>query len=307
MIYTNTETAQNFMFFGGFNATQKQICNQTLTNRTESNMKFADLDGKYGFGDDIFKNLELAPGGTATRPVNRDGNKSVFVHAGWGFPFDLIMSNVNLSVGGNYSLSPSNKLYYETVNGENVVTSLETKTRTLGFDPRLHISSNISTDLNFNIMYSPTFEWVHDSEGNTEDRDFLTHNFNANLNWTFWKGFTTEQAVNYSYYGGSAMPETISQWIWNASIGKKFLKGNAAEIKIQAYDILGSNKGYTRSVGNSSISTSFRNFMPRYVMLTFTYKISAYRKGGKQATRTADTSRSFGPGMGPGPGGRGPF
>ena len=309
MIYTNTETAQNFMIFGGFNATQNQISNQTLTNHTESNMRFADIDSKYGFGDDIFKNLELAPGGTATRPINRDGYKSVFINAGWGFPFDLIMSNVNLSVGGNYGLNPSNKLYYETVDGENVVTSLETKTRTLGFTPRLHISSNISTDLNFNVLYSPAFEWVHDSEGNTDDRDYLTHNFNANLNWTFWQGFTTEQAVSYAYYGGPAMPEAISQWIWNASIGKKFLKGKAAEIKLQAYDILGSNKGYTRSVGDSSISTSFRNFMPRYVMLTFTYKISAYRKGGKQATRTEDTNQGFGrgmggPGFGPGPGGR---
>ena len=107
------------------------------------------------------------------------------------------------------------------------------------------------------------------------------------------------------------MPEAIEQVIWNASVGKKFLKGNAAEIKLQAYDILGSNKGYNRSVGDSNITTSYRNFMPRYFMVTFVYKVSAYKKGGKQSTKTEDEGFGGpgfgGPGMGPGGfgGGRG--
>ena len=298
MIYTNTETAQNFMIFGGFNTTSNQIANERLYNRTKEAVSLFSIEG---YREDRFRGLMLAPGGSITRPVNRDGSKSAHLNMGWGFPFDAIMSNVNISLGGNYSINPSRQLYWE----ETGLNPLETKTRSLGFNPHAHISSNISTDLNFNLMYMPSFQWVRDTQGNAQSRDYITHNLNANLNWTFWKGFTTEQVVNYSYNGGPAMPESIEQIIWNASVGKKFLKGNAAEIKLQAYDILGSNKGYNRSVGDSNITTSYRNFMPRYFMVTFTYKISAYRKGGKQSTKTDDGMGGFGgPGMMP-PGGFG--
>ena len=316
MIYTNTETAQNFMIFGGYNTTTNQISNQSLTNRTKQPMEFAKLSAadkdKYGFTDDVFGTLTLAPGASVTRPVNRDGYQSVFLNFGYGFPFDAIMSNVNISLGGQYGINPSNQLYFFGNDAQGVpeIQSVDSRTQSLGFNPRMHISSNISTDLNFNFMYAPSFQWVSDTEGNSANKDFINHNLNASLNWTFWEGFTTDQALNYSRFGGPSQPEAIEQWIWNASLGKKFLKGNAAEIKLQAYDILGSNKGFTRSVGDSNINSTYRNFMPRYFLLTFTYKITAYRaaKGNQQSTRTQDEGFGGGfPGGGFPGGGRGGF
>ena len=318
MIYTNTETAQNFMIFGGYNVTTNQISNQSLTNRTKQPMEFAKMSAsdkdKYGFSDDVFGHLTLAPGASVTRPVNRDGYQSVFLNFGYGFPFDAIMSNVNISLGGQYGINPSNQLYFFGNDDKGVpeIQSVDSRTQSLGFNPRMHISSNISTDLNFNLMYAPSFQWVSDTKGNSANKDFINHNLNASLNWTFWEGFTTDQALNYSRFGGPSQPEAIEQWIWNASLGKKFLKGNAAEIKLQAYDILGSNKGFTRSVGDSNITANYRNFMPRYFLCTFTYKITAYRAAGKQATRTEDEGFGGFPGGGfpgggfPG-GGRGGF
>ncbi len=318
MIYTNTETAQNFMIFGGFNATQDQISNQQLVNRTTSPMEFAKLNAEarelLGINSDnkaVMDNLSLAAGGSFTRPVNRDGYKSVFMNFGYGFPFDLIMSNVNISVGGNYGINPSNQLYFlgnTDQHGNYLITSVESKTRSFSLNPRLHISSNISPDLNFNIMYMPSFQWIDDTQANTQNRDYINHNLNASLNWTFWNGFTTDQALNYSRFGGPAQPEAIEQVIWNAAIGKKFLKGNKAEIKLQAFDILGSNKGFSRSVGDNSVSSSYRNFMPRYFLCTFTYKITAYRASGKRATSTEEGPGFPGggfPGGGPGRGGWG--
>ena len=318
MIYTNTETAQNFMIFGGFNATQDQISNQQLVNRTTTPMEFAKLNAEarelLGINSDnkaVMDNLSLAAGGSFTRPVNRDGYKSVFMNFGYGFPFDLIMSNVNISVGGNYGINPSNQLYFlgnTDQHGNYLITSVESKTRSFSLNPRLHISSNISPDLNFNIMYMPSFQWIDDTQANTQNRDYINHNLNASLNWTFWNGFTTDQALNYSRFGGPAQPEAIEQVVWNAAVGKKFLKGNKAEIKLQAFDILGSNKGFSRSVGDNSVSSSYRNFMPRYFLCTFTYKITAYRASGKRATNTEDGPGFPGggfPGGGPGRGGWG--
>ncbi|MDO4496514.1 MAG: TonB-dependent receptor [Bacteroidales bacterium] len=311
MIYTNTETAQNFMIFGGFNSTQDQISNEFLINRTQETLKFTDIPAKFGYEGNLYKNLSLAPGASINRPVNRNGYMSAHLNFGYGFPFDAILSNVNISLGGNYNVNPSYKVYYEyNAQGKGTFSEIETKTRTLGFNPRLHVSSNISSDLNFNLMYMPSFQWVDGNESSTQSKDFINHNLNASLNWTFWRGFTTDQSVNYSRYGGPAQPEAIEQWIWNASIGKKFLKGNKAEIKLQAYDILGSNKGFSRNVGDSNITSTFRNFMPRYFLCTFTYKITNY-KGTASKSSSGDGNRGGGhggfPGGGHGPGGFPPF
>lgn len=317
MIYTNTETAQNFMIFGGMNIAQDQISTQLLTNRSEKeSLDFIKLSAsdksKYGFTDDVFGGLQLSSGASVSRPINRNGYKSYFLNAGYGFPFDLIMSNVNISVGGNYGVTPSSQLYYfgeKDKSGAPIIREVESKTRSYGIRPNLHISSNISPDVNFSLFYRPSFQWNDELKDETlSKRNFADHNVNAVLNWTFWNGFTTDQSLNYSYSGGSAQPEAIQQWIWNASLGKKFLKGNKAEVKLQAFDILGSNKGFSRSVGESNITTRYRNFMPRYFLMTFTYKITAYRSNGKQSTRTEEPGfggPDGGPGGGRGFGGRG--
>ena len=47
------------------------------------------------------------------------------------------------------------------------------------------------------------------------------------------------------------MPSVVDEWVWNMSFGKKFLKKNAGEIKLQIYDVLNSRTGYSRSVGSA--------------------------------------------------------
>lgn len=306
MLWTNTETAQNFMVFMGLNMTQDQISTQVLRNLSDEVLDLTDVVGMgLGFDDDIFKGLTISQGGSISRPINRKGSKSVMLGLNYGFPLDLIMSNVNISLNGNASVNPSNKLTFEGYEllsdgtRKAKIQNIESKTSNYSLMPNINISSNISTDLNFTLMYSPGFQWVKDTQTNVGTKNYLNQVLSANLNWTIWNGFTTDQSISYSHYGGSAMDQSISECIWNASIGKKFLKGNAAEIKLQAYDILGSNKGFSRSVDTSNISTSYRNFMPRYFMVTFTYNIRAYKTGGKQSTRTEDQMME--PGMG-GPG-----
>ena len=313
MTWANTETAQNFMVFAGFNFTQDQISTQVLRNlSTNVALPLSKLDAQYGFKDKegLLDKVIIPAGGSISRPINRSGSKSVFFDMIYGFPFDFIMSNVNVSFGGNASITPSNKLTFEgefdSQSGMAKIENLESKTTDFGINPRIHITSNISTDLNFNIMYEPTFQWVKDTNAALGTKSYINQTLTAELNWTFWRGFTTDQSVAYARYGGSAMEQPISQCVWNASIGKKFLKGNAAEIKLQAFDILGSNKGYTFNVGPQQVSQSYRNFMPRYFMVTFVYNIRAYRAGGKQSTRTDDGGMGRMRGMGGGFPGGGP-
>ena len=70
--------------------------------------------------------------------------------------------------------------------------------------------------------------------------------------------------------------QDISTLLWNASLGKKFLN-NALEVKISGYDILGTQRSYTRSVSDMAITNSYYNVMPRYAMLTIVYNLRSFK------------------------------
>lgn len=293
-IHTNRETATNFQVNGEY-STQERIGTQYLTNNTSHSVLLAVAGRDYGYDTDQFAGLSLAAGARINRPVNMSGAQTARLGMTYGFPFDLLLSNMNLSLDGSYSTSPTIQLYYDEdpATGIAGVKDLSASVRQWNVSPRMHLSSNISTDLDFTVQYQPSFRWVIDKA----TRNYINHRANARLNWTFWRGFTTEQQLSYSYYGGSAMTQTRSEWIWNASLGRKFLQGNKAEIRLQANDILGTRSGYRQSVSDSYVRDSYNNFLPHFVLLTFSYKISNYkgiaedrgrRRGGGGGERTAN-------------------
>lgn len=286
-IHSNMETATNFMAYGEYSSRQDYIGSQYLTNNANSSVSLQEAGRDYGYGTAQFDGLSLAAGARISRPVNMSGYQSARLGLVYGFPFDWIYSNVNLALDGSFSTTPSQQLYYDVdaSTGMGSVTDLTTKIMQWNLAPRLHVGSNISTDLDFSMMYQPSFSWVNDTENDANSYRYVTHRAEARLNWTFWHGFTTEQSLSYVYYGGSSMTTAEDEWIWNLSLGKKFMKGNRAELKLQAYDVLGTRSGYRRSVSDSYVRTSYANFMPRYFLLTFSYKLSNYKGNGGSAER----------------------
>lgn len=298
LIHTNRETATNFQINGEF-STQERIGTQYLTNNTSKPVSLAEAGRDYGYDTEQFAGLSLAAGARISRPVNMSGARSARLGMTYGFPFDLILSNVNLSLDGSYSTSPTIQLYYDIdpADGQSRITDLSAQIRNWSLSPRLHITSNISTDLDFTISYQPTFRWVDDQNNKSKSYNYISHRANARLNWTFWRGFTTEQSLNFNYYGGSSMTQTRRDFVWNFSLGRKFLRGNKAEIRLQANDVLGTRSGYRQSVSDSYVRDSYNNFMPRYFLLTFSYKLSNYTGSGGAIERRGRRHGDSGPGF----------
>lgn len=309
-LHSNMEQATNIMFFGGFNATQDYIGTVSVINNSGSNVLLNKL---YGFTDpkdaERIGNISLANGGRINRPENIGKSYSLYSGLTYGFPFDLIYSNVNIGMRANFSSNPSIQYYY--IGEENHIYDIyDTQVKNISLTPTLQITSNISQDLDFEISYNPSYVRVIDEENEKNNSEYLDHVAKFRLNWTFWRGFTTEQIVNYNFTDGGALSPDRSEWVWNMSFGKKFLKGNRAEIKAQVYDVLGKATGFTRTPTDQYISMNYQNFMPRYFLLTFTYKIQNYKSSSKKSSSSNSGmggGGAFGGGRGFGGGFGGPF
>jgi LruC domain-containing protein len=87
--------------------------------------------------------------------------------------------------------------------------------------------------------------------------------------------------------------------IWNAQLSQDFLKGNAATVSIQFYDILRNQSNISRVISAAMRSDTEYNAIYSYCMVHFIYRLNLF--GGKGAgPRMGGPGR--GPGFGPGPG-----
>ena len=209
----------------------------------------------------ISDNVTLNKGSQFTKPVNMDGYYSLQSMITYGFPFDLIRSNINFSVSANYSNVPT------IFNGE------KSKTNELNIIPKVIIGSNISQNLDFTASYSAGINKIFSSLNTASGTgDYITHNAAAKLGWTFFWGLTLRSTFNYIGYTGLDTGNE-DYFLWNVSLGKKFLKNNAAEIKIEAFDILKQNQAFTHSTGSNYYDYINSNVLKPYAMVSFVYTI----------------------------------
>jgi hypothetical protein len=118
-----------------------------------------------------------------------------------------------------------------------------------------------------------------------------------------WKGITFSTDIVGQYNQGTDLSDEFKQkyYVWNASLGKKFLKNQAAEFRIGAYDILDQNNSISRSVSPIAIVDSRTNAYRRYFLVLFTYNLRSSRGQAAEPQQQQQQDRRIFPG-GPPPG-----
>jgi hypothetical protein len=156
-------------------------------------------------------------------------------------------------------------------------------------------SESADFGLNGNISYRRTRNSL---EGQS---DLNTYNYGAGADAVLYLPyeFKIESDIAYSTNAGYSDGYEQSEWLWNASLSKSFLKGNAATLRLKIYDILQqrSNISYTATSGYTRYSVF--NTLNSYFMLHFIYRFSIF-KGGASMSDMRDMRR---PNDGPGGGG----
>lgn len=75
-------------------------------------------------------------------------------------------------------------------------------------------------------------------------------------------------------------PTANNYTTWNASLRKRFFKGNDMEVEFKVFDLLNQNRGYQRNFNSYSFTETYYNTLKRFWQLTLTWNFS---KNGKPA------------------------
>jgi len=248
---TNTQTARTFSAFGWVRHTQDFITNATL---------IASQDTIIGNG------VVLNQGSQLRYPVNLNDQWLTGVNFTWGLPVAPLKSNLNISTSANYNRTPG--LINEQLNISN----------NLGITQGFTLASNFSEKIDFTVNLSGNINLVTNSLQPELNNNFYIQNSGIGLTYIFWKGLVFRTTVNHQWFAGLNDEFNQSIILWNASIGKKFLKNDQAEISLSAFDILNQNQSITRNVTEAYVQDVQTLVLRQYFMLNFTWNIRAFKE-----------------------------
>ncbi len=219
-----------------------------------------------------YNGFQAQKGSQLRTPVNLNGYYSLSTMVGYSLPLNFIRSKLNLS--GNYSFtrSPSysgTELNHATSNN---------------IGARIGISSNVSENVDFDISSATSYSYVSNSA--KTDTKYISENVTARINVIFLGGFVFNTDISYRYnHNASTSGFTQSYCLWNAGIGRKFLRRRTAEFRITMYDILKQNKNLQHTIGDNYIQDTWTNTIGRYLMATLSFRFNSMNSLSKSANR----------------------
>ncbi len=231
--------------------------------------------------------VPLLVGSQLTLPVNINGYYSIRAYGAWSRTIKKI--NMSLNGGANISHIPSLIQMGNTKALTNIATN---PTSNLG----LSIASNISERMDFTLNGNVAYNQVINSIQKNNNQTYMNYTSRVAINWMPSKKWVMNSDITYQAYTGLSRSFNQQFYLWNAGIGYKFMKGNAGELRVTAYDILNQNRSIQRTVSQAYYEDVKTQVLTRYLMLTFTYKL---RKFNSKEADGKDMKMMFPGGMPP--------
>jgi hypothetical protein len=268
--YTNSKTSKSFFANLFLQTAGNYISNATFIANRDTLMQ---------------QNIVLKRGSQLTKPVNLDGYRSLRTFFSYSMPLKFIKTTLNVSTGFSYSKLPGMVNYQKTF------------TNSYAYNAGVVLASNISEFVDFNLSYTANFTNSATNTATNTTSKSVNQVIGAQVNLLNKKGWFVQNDISGNTYSGLSGGLDQKFWLWNAAIGKKFLKNKAGELKLSVFDLLKQNQSIVRTVNENSITDSQTQVLKQYFMLTFTYSLKNF---GVAKTNNRDNEnrgdRMYGPG-----------
>ncbi len=155
------------------------------------------------------------------------------------------------------------------------------------------IASNVSEHIDFTISYSANFNNVKNTIQPELNDKYFSHSAGLQLNLITKSGWLFQNDINNQLYNGLAEGFNQSYWLWNMSVGKKFLKDQKGEIRLSVFDLLKQNQAITRNTTETYIEDVQNQVLRQYFMATFSYKLRNFGKATTNRRGNNNTRPNF--------------
>ena len=245
-------------------------------NFSNMNTFFMMLSGLYksnyiGSNTIIAKNdtllangILLNAGSQISKPENVEGYVSAQTYLTYGLPAEIISSNINFNLLATYTRTPG------------IVNNLNNYSNSLNYGLGIVISSNISSDLDFLISSTTSYNTLKNSRSMDNNQEYFSQLSRLKLYWLLFDKLVLQGDLTHNYDGGlsdSYDPNTVSL---NMSFGVKFFSDNRAELRLSVYNLLSQNSNISRLTTDYYLQEYSTNVIGRYFLLTFMYNLRSF-------------------------------
>ena len=247
--FINTQKGQSFFANIFLQAAQNYITNATYIASADSLIQ---------------RGIVLKSGSQFSKPINLNGYKSFRSFFTYSMPVKFIKSNINLNAGFSYSKLPG------------IINNITSNTDNFVYNAGVVIASNISEYVDFNLSYSANFNNAKSSVQGQADNNYVNQAAGIEFNLLSKNGWFIQNDLTNQIYSGLSSGLNQNYWLWNAAIGKKFLKNKKGELKLSVFDLLKQNQSIMRTVQPNYIEDTQTKVLQQYFMLTFTYSLKNF-------------------------------
>lgn len=210
-----------------------------------------------------------ATGVTVRRPENISGNWNTYLY----FYFNTQL-NDRMSLSASAMAKAANSADYVAIDA----TPTRSSVFNTSVNPRAGIDYRFNNGSTVGVSFGTTVENQHSAREGFNDRTTYAYNptlrlllklpaqidFNTQFNPYFRRGYENKEM-------------NTTEYIWNATASKTFAKSGFT-LKLAAYDILGSAKHVYTSINAQGRTETWRNCLPRYVMLSAIYRFDMKKR-----------------------------
>jgi hypothetical protein len=206
----------------------------------------------------------MLAGARITSPVNLNGYYNITSLVSYGMPLKRVKSNLNFNLNAGVSHTPS------------IVNNVTNNALAPNYGLGIVWSSNISKMWDFTISTQTNYNEQFNSVQKESNTSYINQQHKFKINIMPWKGLVFTSEIAQQIYAGISDNFNQNYILWNAGVGYKFMKKDAAEIRITAFDLLNQNQAISRNFTETYTENVYTNILSQYYLLNFSYKFSSF-------------------------------
>lgn len=208
---------------------------------------------------------DISPAGVQTvRPLNAGG----FWSANGVLSANRTLRSIKLNGSATTQTGLERSLSY--------VNNQPNEVRVLTLGQGLRLQSTYNEKIEYGLGANLTYQRITYSLLPRQNAAFWTQLITADLHWQLPLGLVFNSDLTYTATSGRSAGFNQRFALWNASLGKQFLKGKQGEVRLQAFDLLNQNRSLVRNTGDTFVEDVQSRVLNRYFMVSLLYHLRKF-------------------------------